>query len=91
MSTTIRSPVNLICDPPLGRHGARFLTSSTEAAELLKREKYHGVFLDMRMPVPDGAALGADNDSPRCQRKSEKRRPTTPEAPTTLTDTHSSG
>jgi CheY-like chemotaxis protein len=30
---------------------ASFLTSSTEAAELLKREKYHAVFLDMRMPV----------------------------------------
>ncbi len=29
---------------------ASFLTSSTEAAELLKREKYHAVFLDMRMP-----------------------------------------
>ena len=50
--------MNLICEnPPLGRHGARFLTSSTEAAELLKREKYHGVFLDMRMPAPDGAEL----------------------------------
>ena len=36
---------------------ASFLTSSTEAAELLKREKYHGVFLDMRMPAPDGAEL----------------------------------
>jgi DNA-binding response OmpR family regulator len=36
---------------------ASFLTSSTEAAELLKREKYHAVFLDMRMPTPDGADL----------------------------------
>jgi CheY-like chemotaxis protein len=26
-----------------------FLASSTEAAELLKREKYHAVFQDMRM------------------------------------------
>ena len=37
---------------------ASFLTSSTEAAERLKREKYHAVFLDMRMPAPDGAELG---------------------------------
>jgi len=36
---------------------ASFLTSSTEAAELLKREKYHAVFLDMRMPPPDGVEL----------------------------------
>jgi CheY-like chemotaxis protein len=36
---------------------ASFLTSSTEAAERLKREKYHAVFLDMRMPAPDGAQL----------------------------------
>jgi CheY-like chemotaxis protein len=36
---------------------ASFLTSSTEAAERLKREKYHAVFLDMRMPAPDGAEL----------------------------------
>jgi len=36
---------------------ASFLTSSTEAAERLQREKYHAVFLDMRMPAPDGAEL----------------------------------
>jgi CheY-like chemotaxis protein len=36
---------------------ASFLTSSTEAAARLKREKYHAVFLDMRMPTPDGAEL----------------------------------
>jgi DNA-binding response OmpR family regulator len=36
---------------------ASFLTDSTEAAELLKREKYHAVFLDMRMPPPDGVEL----------------------------------
>ena len=36
---------------------ASFLTSSSEAAELLKREKYHAVFLDMRMPPPDGVEL----------------------------------
>ncbi len=36
---------------------ASFLTSSSEAAERLKREKYHAVFLDMRMPAPDGAEL----------------------------------
>src|SRR6266481_4483362 len=36
---------------------ASFLTSSAEAAERLKREKYHAVFLDMRMPAPDGAEL----------------------------------
>jgi len=50
--------ITVICEnPPLGRHGAGFPTSSTEVAELLKREKYHGVFLDMRMPAPDGAEL----------------------------------
>ena len=36
---------------------ASFLTSSSEAAERMKREKYHAVFLDMRMPAPDGAEL----------------------------------
>jgi len=36
---------------------ASFLTSSAEAAARLKREKYHAVFLDMRMPAPDGAEL----------------------------------
>ena len=36
---------------------ASFLTSNTEAAELLKREKYHAVFLDMRMPPSDGVEL----------------------------------
>jgi len=36
---------------------ASFLASSAEAAVLLKREKYHAVFLDMRMPAPDGAEL----------------------------------
>jgi CheY-like chemotaxis protein len=34
-----------------------FLTDSTEAAERLRREKYHAVFLDMRMPPPDGVEL----------------------------------
>jgi CheY-like chemotaxis protein len=37
--------------------GATYLTSSTEAAGLLKWEKYHAVFLDMRMPSPDGVEL----------------------------------
>jgi len=36
---------------------ASFITDSTEAAELLKREKYHAVFLDMRMPPPDGVEV----------------------------------
>jgi CheY-like chemotaxis protein len=36
---------------------ASFLTSSTEAAMRLKQEKYHAVFLDMRMPPPDGVEL----------------------------------
>ena len=36
---------------------ASFITDSTEAAELLKREKYHAVFQDMRMPPPDGVEL----------------------------------
>jgi CheY-like chemotaxis protein len=34
-----------------------FLTSSTEAAGELRREKYHAVFLDMHMPAPDGLEL----------------------------------
>jgi DNA-binding response OmpR family regulator len=33
------------------------LSNSTEAAGRLTREKYHAVFLDMRMPAPDGVAL----------------------------------
>ncbi len=33
------------------------VTSSTEAAGLLTREKYYAVFLDMRMPPPDGVEL----------------------------------
>jgi CheY-like chemotaxis protein len=33
------------------------LTSSREAAELLAKEKFHAVFLDMRMPPPDGLEL----------------------------------
>jgi DNA-binding response OmpR family regulator len=33
------------------------LTSSAEAAELLTKEKFHAVFLDMRMPPPDGLGL----------------------------------
>jgi len=36
---------------------ASFLTSSIEAAGRLKREKYHAVFIDMRMPPPDGVEL----------------------------------
>jgi CheY-like chemotaxis protein len=36
---------------------ASFLTSSTETAGRLRREKYHAVFLDMRMPAPDGVEL----------------------------------
>jgi len=36
---------------------ASFLASSAEAAERLKREKFHAVFLDMRMPALDGAGL----------------------------------
>jgi DNA-binding response OmpR family regulator len=32
-------------------------TDSAKAAELLKRKKYHAVFLDMRMPPPDGVEL----------------------------------
>lgn len=33
------------------------LTSSAEAAERLSDEKFHAVFLDMRMPPPDGLQL----------------------------------
>ena len=33
------------------------LTSSSEAAERATKEKFHAVFLDMRMPPPDGLEL----------------------------------
>ena len=33
------------------------MTSSAEAAERLTREKFHAVFVDMRMPPPDGLEL----------------------------------
>ncbi len=33
------------------------LSSSAEAAERLAKEKFHAVFLDMRMPPPDGLEL----------------------------------
>jgi CheY-like chemotaxis protein len=33
------------------------LTNSAEAAERLTKEKFHAVFLDMRMPPPDGLEL----------------------------------
>jgi CheY-like chemotaxis protein len=36
---------------------ANSVTDSAEAAERLTREKYHAVFLDMRMPPPDGVEL----------------------------------
>jgi len=36
---------------------ANFLTSSAEAAERMVAEKFHAVFLDMRMPPPDGVEL----------------------------------
>jgi CheY-like chemotaxis protein len=36
---------------------ASSLTSSAEAAERLSDEKFHAVFLDMRMPPPDGLQL----------------------------------
>jgi len=36
---------------------ANSVTDSAEAAEQLRREKYHAVFLDMRMPPPDGIEL----------------------------------
>lgn len=36
---------------------AESLTSSPEAAERLNKEKFHAVFLDMRMPPPDGLEL----------------------------------
>jgi CheY-like chemotaxis protein len=36
---------------------ASFLTSSAEASGRVQREKYHAVFLDMRMPAPDGVEL----------------------------------
>ena len=36
---------------------ATSLTSSAEAAERLAKEKFHAVFLDMRMPPPDGLEL----------------------------------
>lgn len=36
---------------------ANSVTDSAEAAERLRQEKYHAVFLDMRMPPPDGIEL----------------------------------
>jgi PleD family two-component response regulator len=36
---------------------ANSLTSSAEAAERLTRDKFHAVFMDMRMPPPDGLEL----------------------------------
>ncbi len=36
---------------------ANSVTDSAEAAERLRREKYHAVFLDMHMPPPDGVEL----------------------------------
>lgn len=48
----------LICEILLSAGmNASFLTSSTEAVARLTQEKYHAVFLDMRMPAPDGAEL----------------------------------
>ena len=54
-------------DPPTGEliseilcsagMDASFLASSAEAAERLTREKFHAVFLDMRMPPPNGIEL----------------------------------
>jgi CheY-like chemotaxis protein len=37
--------------------GATSLTSGAEAAVLLKKQKFHAVFLDMHMPPPDGLEL----------------------------------
>ncbi len=36
---------------------ATSLTSSAEAADLLTKQKFHAVFLDMRMPPPNGLEL----------------------------------
>lgn len=48
----------LICEIlRLARMEANSVTDSAQAAERLKREKYHAVFLDMRMPPPDGVEL----------------------------------
>ena len=44
---------------------ANFLTSSAEAAKLLKVEKYHAVFVDMHMPAPDGVELARQVRSSR--------------------------
>jgi len=44
---------------------ATFLTNSVEAADRLKREKYHAAFLDMHMPAPDGAELARQVRSSR--------------------------
>jgi uncharacterized protein (TIGR02266 family) len=48
----------LICEILLSAGmGADSVTDSGEAAKRLRREKYHAVFLDMRMPPPDGIEL----------------------------------
>lgn len=36
---------------------ANSVTDSAQAAERLRRERFHAVFLDMRMPAPDGTEL----------------------------------
>src|SRR5260370_4392094 len=36
---------------------AASLTDSTEAASRLQTEKFHAIFLDVRMPPPDGIEL----------------------------------
>lgn len=36
---------------------ANSVTDSAQAAERLRRERFHAVFLDMRMPTPDGTEL----------------------------------
>lgn len=36
---------------------ANSVTDSAKAAERLRRERFHAVFLDMRMPAPDGTEL----------------------------------
>jgi CheY-like chemotaxis protein len=45
--------------------GANPFTNSQEAAERLTKEKFHPVFLDMRMPPPDGLELARQVRSSR--------------------------
>jgi CheY-like chemotaxis protein len=47
------------------RFNANPLTSSAQAAERLTKQKFHAVFLDMRMPPPDARRAGNTSNEAR--------------------------